>query len=60
VHIQSQQIRVEFSGINHCIFIGLWKEDTFISVQRWLINWNISYMFVLVLTTSQNSQHIIN
>jgi len=26
VHIQSQQKRVEFSGINHCFFIRLWRE----------------------------------
>jgi len=37
VHIQSRQKRVEFSGINHCFFIRLWREDTFISVQKWRI-----------------------
>jgi len=37
VHIQAQQKRVEFSGVNHCIFIRLWKEHNFISLQRWPI-----------------------
>jgi len=33
VHIQLQQKRVEFCGINHCFFIRLGREHTFISVQ---------------------------
>jgi len=37
VHIQSQQKRVEFSGINYCFFIRLWRDDTFIYVQKWSI-----------------------
>jgi len=37
VHIQSQQKRVKFSGINCCFFIRLRREDTFISVQKWPI-----------------------
>jgi len=37
VHIQSQQKRVEFSAINHCFFIRLWRVDTFKSVQKWPI-----------------------
>jgi len=37
LHIQSRKKRVEFSGINHCFFIRLWREDTFISVQKWHI-----------------------
>jgi len=34
MHIPSQQKRMEFSGIHHCFFIRLCKEDTFISVQK--------------------------
>jgi len=52
VHISSQKKRVEFSGINHCFFVRLWREDTLISVQRWPMNWDIGYMFFLLLTTS--------
>jgi len=37
VHIQSQQKRVEFSGIDHCFFLRLWRVGTFISVQKWPI-----------------------
>jgi len=32
VHIQSQQKRVEFSGINRCFLIRLGREETFIYV----------------------------
>jgi len=37
MHIQSQQKRVDFSSVNHCFFIRLWREDTFIYVRKWHI-----------------------
>jgi len=32
---------MEFSDINHSFLVRLWRGDTSIYVQRWLINWNI-------------------
>jgi len=37
VHIQSQQKRVEVSGINHCFYYRFSREDTVISMQKWPI-----------------------
>jgi len=57
VHIQSQQKRVKFSGINCCFFIRLRREDTFISVQKWPIIEYRLYVFISVDNFIKFSTH---